>query len=132
MLRWNLAALGVLALAVSLQNPAYARGLPAGEVLQDATSQAMAGQRGAAVVLDVRTGRVLAAYHLDVAARRVVHPGSSIKPFTLMALLQLGKVNGQTTLMCKRTLSIGGHKLPQKDCIVLLGAFDNDDGNGRG
>ena len=43
----------------------------------------MAGRHGAAVVLDVHTGRVLAAYHPDVAARRVVHPGSSIKPFTL-------------------------------------------------
>ncbi len=57
--------------------------------------------------------RLLAAYHLDVASRRVVHPGSSIKPFTLMALLELGKVNEQTALMCKRPLSIGGHKL---DC----------------
>ena len=79
--------------------------------LQDATAHAMAGQHGAAVVLDVASGRVLAAYHLNVAAHRVVHPASSIKPFTLMALLDLGKVNAQTALMCKRTLSINGHKL---------------------
>ncbi len=73
----------------------------------------MAGRRGAVVVLDVQSGHILAAYHLDVAARRVAHPGSAIKPFTLLALLQAGKLDGQTALMCKRTVSISGHKL---DC----------------
>ena len=73
----------------------------------------MAGRRGAAVVIDVHSGRILAAYHLEVAARRVVHPGSSIKPFTLRALLQAGKLDAHTALMCKRMVSIGGHKL---DC----------------
>jgi cell division protein FtsI/penicillin-binding protein 2 len=73
----------------------------------------MAGRRGAAVVVDVQSGHILAAYHLDVAARRVAHPGSAIKPFTLLALLQAGKLDGQTALMCRRTVSIGGHKL---DC----------------
>jgi len=109
MLRRNLAASGILALLVS----AYAVAAPLDATLPSAVSQAMAGRRGAAVVLDVRSGQVLAAYHLDVAARRVVHPGSSIKPFTLMTLLELGKVNEQTVLVCKRPLTIGGHKL---DC----------------
>src|ERR1035437_2188277 len=45
--------------------------------LQKAVARAMAGRRGTAVVVDVQSGHVLAAYHLDVAARRVVHPGSS-------------------------------------------------------
>ncbi len=81
--------------------------------LQTAVARAMAGRRGAAVVVAVQSGQVLAAYHLDVAARRVVHPGSSIKPFTLLALLQAGKLDAHTALMCKRTVSIGGHKL---DC----------------
>ena len=81
--------------------------------LQKASARAMVGRRGAAVVVDVQSGHVLAAYHLDVAARRVSHPGSAIKPFTLLALLQAGKLNEQTALMCKRTVSIGGHKL---DC----------------
>jgi len=48
-----------------------------------------------------------------VAARRIVHPGSSIKPFTLMALLEFGMANEQTALVCKRPLVISGHKL---DC----------------
>jgi cell division protein FtsI/penicillin-binding protein 2 len=86
---------------------------PASSSLQSAVSRAMAGRSGAAVVLDVHTGRILASYRLDVAGRRVVHPGSSIKPFTLMALLESGKVNQQTALVCKRELSIAGYKL---DC----------------
>jgi cell division protein FtsI/penicillin-binding protein 2 len=73
----------------------------------------MAGHSGTAVLLDVRSGVVLAAYRPDVAARRVVRPGSSIKPFTLLALLNTGKVDANTALLCKRSLTIGGHKL---DC----------------
>ena len=73
----------------------------------------MAGRSGTAVVLDVHTGQVLASYRMDVAAQRIVHPGSSIKPFTLMALLASGKVDGGTALMCKRSAFIGGHRL---DC----------------
>ncbi len=81
--------------------------------LQKATAQAMAGQRGAAVVLDVQTGRVLTAYHPRAAARSVVHPGSAIKPFTLLALLEAGKVDASTALVCKRPLTIAGRRL---DC----------------
>jgi cell division protein FtsI/penicillin-binding protein 2 len=107
----NLATYAVFALTLSVQISAYASA--AHEALQNATSRAMAGRSGAAVVLDVHSGQLLATYHLDVAGRRVVHPGSSIKPFTLMVLLEAGKVNEQTALMCKRSLWIGGHKL---DC----------------
>lgn len=109
MLRPHLAVRGFVALFMS----AYALASPIDAALQHAVVRAMARQRGTAVILDVRSGQVTAAYHLDVAARRVVHPGSSIKPFTLMALLESGKVNEQTALMCKRSLTIGGHKL---DC----------------
>lgn len=34
-----------------------------------------------------------------------------MKPFTLMALLQSGKIGPQTALLCKRTVSINGRKL---------------------
>jgi len=81
--------------------------------LQTAVTRAMAGQRGTAVVLDVRSGHILAAYHPQVAARRLAYPGSSIKPFTLLALLDAGKVDAHTALVCKRPLTIAGHKL---DC----------------
>jgi cell division protein FtsI/penicillin-binding protein 2 len=103
---------GVLALvcaAVSLNAAAQA----VDSTLQNALTRAMNHQSGAAVVVDVHSGRVLASSHLDVAARRVAAPGSSIKPFTLLALLEAGKVNRQTALVCKRSVAISGHKL---DC----------------
>jgi len=81
--------------------------------MQQAVTHAMAGQHGAVVVLDVPSDQLLAAYHLEVAARRVVFPGSSIKPFTLRALLQSGKVDAHTALVCKRRFSIAGRNL---DC----------------
>ena len=51
----------------------------------------MAGSRGTAVVLAVNSGQILAAYHLKVAAQRLAAPGSSVKPFTLKALLEADK-----------------------------------------
>ena len=84
----NLAALGVFALILSIQISVIRDGSTGKRSSADRHySRTMAGRQGTAVVLDAHSGRVLAAYHLDVAARRVVHPGSSIKPFTLMALL---------------------------------------------
>src|SRR5579862_3807049 len=81
--------------------------------LQRAVERGMANARGTAVVLDVHSGQIIAAYRPEVAARRVVRPGSTIKPFTLLALLQAGKVDDHTALLCKRSLYIAGHKL---DC----------------
>jgi cell division protein FtsI/penicillin-binding protein 2 len=56
---------------------------------------------------------MLASYHPKVAARRIASPGSSIKPFTLLALLESGKADAHTALACHRPLRIAGHKL---DC----------------
>jgi cell division protein FtsI/penicillin-binding protein 2 len=93
---------------------AQAGGRPAGDTtLQQSVARSMAGKRGTAVVIDVASGKILAAYHLDVAARRLALPGSSIKTFTLLTLLKGGKIDEKTTLMCKRTLKVGGHNL---DC----------------
>jgi len=71
----------------------------------------MAGKSGTVVVIDVESGKILAAYRPETAARRVALPGSAIKPFTLAVLLQSGKVNRETTLMCKRGTILAGHNL---------------------
>ena len=81
--------------------------------LQSVVTRTMAGRRGTVVMLDVHSGAMLASYHPEVAARLLAHPGSSIKPFTLLALLKAGKVGAHTALVCKRPLSIAGHRL---DC----------------
>lgn len=105
----SLAAIGLVCLCAS----ALAFAQEANSDLQTAVSRSMAGKNGTAVVLDVATGNVLASYRPDVAARRLAFPGSSIKTFTLLALLQSGKVNSETALICKRPLTIAGHRL---DC----------------
>ena len=73
----------------------------------------MAGNRGTAVVLAVNSGQILASYRLKVAAQRLASPGSSIKPFTLKALLDTGKLDAATALVCQRQLTVAGHRL---DC----------------
>ena len=60
---------------------------PAGDEFQAAVERAMAGRAGAAVVVDVDSGRLLASYRLEVAARTLAAPGSTLKPFTLATLL---------------------------------------------
>src|SRR5713226_900782 len=85
----------------------------ANERLQRSVDDSMNHRQGAAVALDVETGQVLASYHMDVAARRLVPPGSAVKPFTLMALMEAGLVEEETSLFCPRTVRIGTHIL---DC----------------
>ena len=109
----NLACRTIAALLICVSVPSLTSAQPGNLKLQKAVAQTMAGQRGSAVVLDVHSGRVLAAYHAKVAAQRVIHPGSSIKPFTLLALLEAGKVDARTALVCQRPLTIAGHRL---DC----------------
>jgi len=71
----------------------------------------MHGRSGAAVVVDVNSGHVLASYHPEAAARRLARPGSAFKPFTLLALLQSGKLSATDSLVCRRNLHLGGHDL---------------------
>jgi penicillin-binding protein 2 len=80
---------------------------------QRVADRAMAGRQGTAVVLDVASGKLLGAHRLDYAARHAARPGSTIKPFTLLTLLNEGKVTPGTALVCTRGVSIGGRRI---DC----------------
>lgn len=71
----------------------------------------MRGRSGTAVVVDVPSGRLLATYRPDVAARRLARPGSAFKPFTLLWLLQSGKLSSTDSLVCRRNLRVGAHDL---------------------
>lgn len=73
----------------------------------------MGERRGAFVVADVVSGEILAARRLDIAAHRLEPPGSTVKPFVLMALLESRKIEAGQRLMCRRLLRIGGVKM---DC----------------
>lgn len=82
--------------------------LPLAFALQHSVSQAMARRQGAVVVMEVVSGKVLAEYHPDIAEHRAVKPGSTIKPFTLLALLKTGAAG---EMPCGRTLVIGSRNL---------------------
>jgi cell division protein FtsI/penicillin-binding protein 2 len=86
-------------------------GVCAAQDLQAEVDRAMAGRSGSAVIADVSTGKVLAAYNLKGAARRVAPPGSAIKPFVLRALIDNHVVEHNKPLMCNRKLRVGSHDL---------------------
>ena len=81
--------------------------------LKSAIERAMQGRAGAAVVAEVSSGEILAAHALDVAAHRLARPGSTVKPFVLMALLDSGRLQASERLVCRRPLRIGGVRM---DC----------------
>jgi penicillin-binding protein 2 len=81
--------------------------------LQAEINRLMTSRAGAAVVLDVASGKILAQWHLNVAAQRLEQPGSTVKPFVLMELLEKEKINPDQHVICHRPLYIGGMRM---DC----------------
>jgi cell division protein FtsI/penicillin-binding protein 2 len=95
---------------------AFALPCPAQERLQDVVDAAMRGLRphqGTAVVLDLRTNTIIAARDIDIAARRVATPGSTVKSFVLLTLLETGKAKASERYACPRRVRIAGRRL---DC----------------
>ncbi len=66
---------------------------------------------GTAVLLDVRTRRVLAVHNREAADRELAPPGSAIKPVVLDALLRLGKLRVDETFPCPGELTIAGRSM---------------------
>jgi cell division protein FtsI/penicillin-binding protein 2 len=79
--------------------------------LQDAATRAMAEQSGTAVVLDVKSGEILAQVRPEVAARRLARPGSALKPFTLLALLEAGRLSPGERIRCLQKVRLAGRDL---------------------
>lgn len=73
----------------------------------------MAGRQGSLVVLDGKTGSIAACHDQTRATMRAARPGSTVKPFTLIALLESGVVSRKTTLRCESPLRVSGRRL---DC----------------
>jgi len=65
---------------------------------------------GAALLVNVRTKRVLSVHRREVAGRMLVPPGSAIKPFAIQALLEGGKLRASDSFVCPRNLQIGGRQ----------------------
>jgi len=87
--------------------------VPAASKLQREVDRAMGKLPGAFVVVDVTTRTVLAAHGMDLASLRLEAPGSTLKPFLLMALLETGKLDPKEQFICRRPLKIGSAQL---DC----------------
>jgi cell division protein FtsI/penicillin-binding protein 2 len=69
--------------------------------------------RGAAILLDVRTRRLIAANSELLAGSTLTPPGSTLKPFVLAALLKRGKLKADTSFPCHGRLMIGNRRF---DC----------------
>jgi peptidoglycan glycosyltransferase len=74
----------------------------------DALSHTLRGTHAAAVVLDFRTGSLLASTGTAPSST----PGSTLKPILLQYALDHGVVRADTQVYCRRSLHIGGRALP--------------------
>jgi cell division protein FtsI/penicillin-binding protein 2 len=63
------------------------------------------------VVLDISTGRQLAANHLSEAARTLAAPGSTLKPLALYSLVDSARWDPSRRIACDRNLHIAGRSL---------------------
>jgi cell division protein FtsI/penicillin-binding protein 2 len=66
-----------------------------------------ASRQGVAVILDFHTRRVIASHRLE-SASLLIPPGSTIKPFVLLSLLELGRLPAGEKIFCSGKLSISG------------------------
>lgn len=82
-------------------------------LLQQAVDRAISGHAGAIVIVDVASGEILASNNLRLAANSLQRPGSTLKPFVLLALLESGKLDATQRLLCRRPLQIGSERM---DC----------------
>ena len=94
----------LLGTAVLFANCAGAKASAVAEAL----SQALRGTRASAVVVDARTGAVMA----SAGEPRRGSPGSTIKPLLLAYALEHGIVRAEMTVYCRRNLHVGGRALP--------------------
>jgi len=65
------------------------------------------------LILDIGSGHLLAARHLDEAARTLAAPGSTLKPLVLYGLVAGGLWDPARRVACSRKLRIGGRSV---DC----------------
>jgi len=94
----------LLAIALCVASSIAANGLP----LTDALAGALRGTQASAVVLDMKTGAVLA----TVGEARRGATGSTIKPLLLEYALEHGVVRAGTEVYCRRDLRVGARALP--------------------
>jgi cell division protein FtsI (penicillin-binding protein 3) len=66
---------------------------------------------GCALLLDIHTGRMIGFEGGDVARRWLGPPGSTMKPLSLLALLEANKLSGSEEYFCPGRLALNGRSL---------------------
>jgi cell division protein FtsI/penicillin-binding protein 2 len=71
----------------------------------------MRNTAGTALVLDVASNQILAAERPELAAQTLAAPGSTLKPFFLLAALQGGAMPDSERVYCRRSLHVAGRPM---------------------
>jgi len=66
---------------------------------------------GAALLMRLRDRKMLLERNAVLANRWIVPPGSTIKPFSLLALVESGKLQARETFLCPGRMTIAEHNL---------------------
>ena len=103
----------VFSLAMLLPFPLHSDDSAAPSKLQREVDRAMGKLPGTFAVVDVTSRTMLAAHGMDMASLRLEAPGSTLKPFLLMALLEAGRLDPKQQFICHKPLKIGSAQL---DC----------------
>lgn len=96
------ATMGLLSLPHGLPSQTWQRAVDSGT---------LRASESRVVVLDIASGRLLAAHRLGDAARTLAAPGSTLKPLVLYRLVNAGKWDPATRVACNRQLDVAGHRL---------------------
>jgi peptidoglycan glycosyltransferase len=79
-------------------------------VLSDTTLDGLFGSaHGTGLLFDLVSRRIIAAQSPDIARRSLAPPGSTLKPFSLSALIGAGKLAADEQFLCPLKLEIAGH-----------------------
>ena len=78
--------------------------------LQAIATAALGNREGAIVIVDPQTARVLAVVNPKLAFESAFPPGSTIKPFTTLALMRAGVITAGTRIRCR-------HKYRRTDVV---------------
>src|SRR5208282_2363227 len=89
------------------------KNVPPYAAMNAALAKGFGNRPGAGLVMDVTGGGLLSGRDLPLAVRRLVLPGSTIKPFVLYALLESGTLRPDDAFVCPVKLEIDGVRL---DC----------------
>ena len=71
--------------------------------IQRAAATALGQREGTMIVMEPRTGRIIATINPRLAFEQTFPPGSAIKPFTALTALRAGIIDQETRLQCKTT-----------------------------